>query len=87
VYQNDPRVEVRSAGVSASARRRVSEKLLRWADLVLVMESAHKRKLREDFPEVFHDLRIEVLDIPDDYEFMDPALIELIRSTVEPLLR
>lgn len=87
VYQNDPRVEVCSAGVSASARRRVSEKLLRWADLVLVMESAHKRKLREDFPEVFHDLRIEVLEIPDDYEFMDPALIELIRSTVEPLVR
>lgn len=86
VYQNDPRVEVRSAGVSASARRRVSEKLLRWADLVLVMESAHKRKLREDFPEVFHDLRIEVLDIPDDYEFMAPSLIELIKASVEPLL-
>lgn len=86
VYQNDPRVEVRSAGVSASAKRRVSEKLLRWADLVLVMEAAHKRKLREDFPEVFHDLRVEVLDIPDDYEFMDPALIELIKTSVEPLL-
>lgn len=86
VYQNDPRVEVRSAGVSASARRRVSESLLRWADLVLVMESAHKRKLREDFPEVFQDLRIEVLDIPDDYEFMDPALIELIQASVELLL-
>ncbi|MBL9181997.1 MAG: phosphotyrosine protein phosphatase [Verrucomicrobiaceae bacterium] len=86
VYQNDPRVEVRSAGVSASARRRVSEKLLRWADLVLVMESAHKRKLRKDFPEVFHDLHVEVLDIPDDYEFMDPALIELIQASVEPLL-
>ena len=65
----------------------MSEKLLRWADLVLVMESAHKRKLREDFPEVFHDLRVEVLDIPDDYEFMDPELIELIRQRVEPGLR
>jgi predicted protein tyrosine phosphatase len=86
VYQNDPRLEVRSAGVSASARRRVSEKLLRWADLVLVMEAAYKKKLREDFPQVIHDLRIEVLDIPDDYEFMDPALVELIKTSVEPLL-
>jgi predicted protein tyrosine phosphatase len=86
LYQNDPRVEVRSAGVSASARRRVSEKLLRWADLVLVMEASHKKKLREDFTEVFHDLRVEVLDIPDDYEFMSPALIELIQASVEPLL-
>ena len=74
VYQNDPRVEVRSAGVSASAQRRVTEKLLRWADLVLVMEHAHKQRLREQFPDVIHDLRIEVLDIPDDYEFMNPEL-------------
>jgi predicted protein tyrosine phosphatase len=86
LYQNDPRVVVRSAGVSALAKRRVSEQLLRWADLVLVMEAEHKKKLREDFPEVFHELRVEVLDIPDDYEFMDPDLIELIRSSVEPLL-
>lgn len=86
VYQNDPRVEVRSAGVSASAQRRVTEKLLRWADLVLVMEHAHKRRLREQFPEVIHDLRVEVLDIPDDYEFMAPELVALIRERVEPLL-
>jgi hypothetical protein len=45
----------------------VSEKLLRWADLVLVMETAHKRRLHEQFPDLAHDLRIEVLDIPDDY--------------------
>ena len=68
VYQTDPRVEVRSAGVSAAARCRVSEKLLLWADLVLVMEHEHKQRLREHFPEVVRDLRIEVLDIPDDYE-------------------
>jgi predicted protein tyrosine phosphatase len=86
LYQNDPRVEVRSAGISASAQRRVSEKLLRWADLVLVMEHEHKRRLREQFSDLIHELRIEVLDIPDDYEFMDPELIELIRLRVEPLL-
>ncbi|MCF7785747.1 MAG: phosphotyrosine protein phosphatase [Prosthecobacter sp.] len=86
VYQNDPRVEVRSAGVSTSARCRVSEKLLRWADCVLVMEHAHKRRLTEQFPEVVRELRIEVLDIPDDYEFMNPELVSLIRERVEPLL-
>lgn len=87
VYQNDPRVEVRSAGVSASARRHVSEKLLRWADLVLVMEHVHKRRLREQFPDLVHELRVEVLDIPDDYEFMNPELVTLIRERVEPFLR
>lgn len=86
IYQNDPRVQVRSAGVSAAARTRVSEKALRWADVVCVMEHWQKKRLREDFPEVVGDLQIEVLDIPDDYEFMDPALIELIRERVEPLI-
>jgi len=86
VYQNDPRVQVRSAGVSSAARTRVSEKLLRWADLVCVMEHWQKKRLREDFPQVCGDLQIEVLDISDDYEFMDPALMELIQERVEPLL-
>jgi predicted protein tyrosine phosphatase len=86
VYQNDPRVEARSAGVSTSARCRVSEKLLRWADLVLVMEHSHKQRLREQFPEIINELRVEVLDIPDNYPFMNEDLIALIRERVEPLL-
>jgi len=86
VYQNDPHVEVNSAGVSSSARHRVTEKLLRWADLVLVMEHEHKRRIREQFPALVHELRIEVLDIPDDYAFMNAELMTLIRERVEPLL-
>jgi|UniRef100_UPI0037837A9E predicted protein tyrosine phosphatase len=50
------------------------------------MEHEHKQRLREQFPDLFHDLRIEVLDIPDDYSFMDPELVALIRQRVEPLL-
>jgi protein-tyrosine phosphatase len=86
LYRDDPRVEVSSAGVSSAARRKVSEKLLLWADLILVMEHWQKKRLREDFPDLYSDLTVEVLDIPDDYEFMDPALIELIRERVEPLI-
>ncbi len=86
VYQNDPRVEACSAGLSASARRRVTDKLLRWADLVLVMENEHKRRLEDQFPDVVDDLDVRVLDIPDDYSFMAPELVSLVRDRVEPLL-
>lgn len=86
IYQNDPRVQVRSAGVSSAARTRVSEKLLRWADIVCVMEHWQKKRLQDDFPELVRELKVEVLDILDDYEFMDPALIELIQERVEPLI-
>lgn len=86
VYQKDPRVQVRSAGLSQVARTRVSAKLLQWADLVCVMEQEHKQRLREAFPGVFRDLRIEVLDIPDEYPYMDPVLVGEIVNRVEPLI-
>lgn len=84
VYQNDPRVEVASAGVSAATRRRVTEKLLLWADVILVMEHAHKRRLHDNFPAIAPGLKIGVLDIPDDYAAGDAELISLIRERVEP---
>ncbi|MES2735322.1 MAG: phosphotyrosine protein phosphatase [Verrucomicrobiota bacterium] len=87
IYQNDPRVQVRSAGVSSAARIRVTEKLLRWADVVCVMEHTHKKRLHADFPEVAADLNLEVLDIPDDYPYMDSDLVELLRERVEPLIQ
>lgn len=83
LYRNDARLEVRSAGVRAEAKRRVNESDLIWADIVFVMERTHKRWLATQFPEL--DLpRIEVLDIPDDYEFMDAALQEMLRMTLDP---
>ena len=42
--------------------------------------------VREQFPDLFHDLNLEVLDIPDDFEFMAPELVTLIQERVEPLL-
>jgi predicted protein tyrosine phosphatase len=83
LYRNDPRIEVRSAGLRTDARRRATESDLAWADVVFVMERAHLRRLREDFPDL--DLSpVEVLDIPDDFEYMEPALQEVLRLTVEP---
>jgi len=86
IYRQDTRVQAQSAGLSATARRRVTEKLLLWADLILVMEHSHKRRLREDFPHVFDGLQVGVLDIPDDYPFMSPELIDLLHERVEPWL-
>ena len=83
VYRNDPRLEVRSAGVRPAAKRRVTEDDLRWADIVFVMEREHKRRLREQF--VGLELpRIDVLEIPHDFEYMDPALQEILRLTLDP---
>ncbi len=86
IYRDDARVEVRSAGVSSAAKRRVSAKDLAWSDLVLVMERGHRSRLREQFQSQPDLPPIESLDIPDDFEFMDPELVRLLREGVEECL-
>lgn len=83
LYRNDPRLEVRSAGVRREARRRVTEKDLHWAEVVFVMERPHQRRIEDSYPE-FELPPIEVLEVPDDFEFMEPALVEMLRALLEP---
>jgi predicted protein tyrosine phosphatase len=61
--------------------------LLEWADLIFVMERAHRSKLSARFRAHLGGKRVVCLDIPDNYEFMDPALIQLLESKVPRHLR
>src|SRR3954452_8519938 len=83
IYRNDPRIEVRSAGVSASSGHQISADDLSWADLIIVMERRYKSRIVQAFRNHPDFPRIVSLDIPDEYQFMDPALIELLRDGVE----
>jgi predicted protein tyrosine phosphatase len=83
MYCRDPRLEVRSAGVRSDALRRINEGDLRWADVVFVMEREHKVWITTRF-EALSLPPIEVLDIPDEYECMDPHLQEILRLTLDP---
>ena len=75
-------MSVRSAGVSESSKRRIKENDLFWADLVLVMEPKYAARIRFQFPaESIPPVRS--LNIPDDYEFMDGELVELLKTAVE----
>ena len=83
MYRQDPRLEARSAGVRSGANRRVSEADLRWADVVFAMEQEHKLWLTTRFEGL--DLpRIDVLEIPDDFEYMDANLQEMLRLMLDP---
>jgi len=83
IYRDDPRVTVRSAGLRADARQKLAPADLAWAEVVFVMENEHRTTLRQRF--AGSDLPpIEVLDIADDYEYMDPELQEILRLTVDP---
>ena len=86
IFRSYPGISVRSAGTSPSARKHVSVEDVRWADLILVMEDKHKSRLVAEFTRLMVDRRIHVLDIPDEYEYMDPELVQQLRDAVGPFL-
>ncbi|MDZ4742208.1 MAG: phosphotyrosine protein phosphatase [Verrucomicrobiota bacterium] len=86
IFRNDPRLTVRSAGTAESSRRRIGEPDLLWADNILVMERKYEARIKSLFPG-FHSLPpIILLDIPDEYTFMAPELIDLLTGSVESFL-
>ena len=80
IFSGVPGWQVRSAGTAEGARVKVTEWLLGWADVVVVMEKRHKERLQEKFPETFDIARCRCLFITDEYEFMDESLITLLRE-------
>ena len=85
IYKNDERIQVRAAGVSPSADRKVNEKDLLWADGILVMEKEQKNKVLSQFTHLEFPI-IEVLYIPDDYERGDTELVALLEDKIEAFL-
>jgi predicted protein tyrosine phosphatase len=86
IYKNHADHQVRSAGTEPSARIKISAKLIIWADLIFVMEKKHKQRIAERFAEEIYEKEIIILDIPDDYQYMDEELIDEIKAKVADYL-
>ncbi len=86
IYSKDDRVNVRSAGTSPRARKTVNVKDIEWAELIFVMEHKHKERLKSTFSKQLQYKKIIVLDIPDEYKYMDEELVELLKMSVEEYL-
>ena len=85
IFKNDNRINIRSAGLSPKSDRKISEKDLNWADLIFVMEQEHRSRIHD----VYNNVPIppiEILNIEDDYEFMDIELIELLQDRINEAL-
>jgi predicted protein tyrosine phosphatase len=82
VWKNHPELAVRSAGTSPKARRTVSAKDIQWADVVFAMEEKHKSRLKAQFTRLLNHKVVQVLDIPDEYQYMDTELVEIMKQTV-----
>ena len=86
IFDGTNGLHARSAGTEPNARIRVTAGHLSWADLIFVMEKKHLRRLQDKFPEVIAGKNIICLHIADDYEFMQPELVDLLEAGVAPYL-
>lgn len=74
--------EVYSAGISNDAEVHVSSEDIEWADYIFVMEKVQKRKLTNQFHQVLKNKIVVSLDIPDDFEYMEEKLVDILKSKV-----
>jgi len=86
IFQSNQDHSFRSAGTENNARIKINEKLINWADLIFVMEKRHKQMLCEKFDQIINYKKIIILDVEDNYQYMDEELIETLRLSVTPYL-
>lgn len=86
IFADWPDVNAASAGLNSDAESPVTAELVSWARIIFVMEKTHRNKLRKKFRAQITDQRVICLHIPDEYDYMDPALIQLLKNRVSPYL-
>ena len=79
-------IHTRSAGTSRHAKHSLTVKDIAWADCICVMEQKHKTWIKEKFHKELSNKKIIVLDIPDDYQYMDEDLIEILKQSMQHYL-
>ena len=86
LYSDTPGLEVASAGLNNDAETPVTPELLEWSDRIFVMERNHRNRLTNKFKPHLQGKRITVLDIPDDYDFMDETLLMILEQKLTPMI-
>lgn len=79
-------METDSAGLADDADVPISADQIEWADVILVMEPIHKTRLNRRFKDRLGGKKIGVLGIPDKFDYMDEALVRLLKSKCAPYL-
>lgn len=75
-----------SAGLQNDAIQVLEPEQIKWADKIFVMERGHKSKLNKKFSHLLKDKEIIVLGIEDNYDYMQPELIDILKKRLPQFL-
>jgi len=82
VFSSYDGVDAIGCGTNADSATPVSGDLIEWADVIFVMEQSHKNKVSKKFQALLKTTKVICLDIPDNYQRMDPALVRVLEHKV-----
>ena len=82
VFLQFENIDAIGAGTNADAPTAVSGDLIEWADVVFVMEAQHRKKVDKKFRSMLRNKRLIVLDISDNYTYMQPELVAILKARV-----
>lgn len=83
IFADVPGIVTASAGTNNDAECPLSDELIEWADVVFVMERRHRGKVQNKHRQALREKRLIVLDVPDEFGFMDPDLIRLLQNKMQ----
>jgi predicted protein tyrosine phosphatase len=84
LYAN--RYNTRCAGTWGDALIPLTERLIDWAhEIVFVNEANYKQAIQEFGTDRINACEVRVLNIPDNYPHMDPALVQAFSEQYEQL--
>jgi len=86
IFSEESDLDVKSAGIYQDATNPISSELVEWADIIFVMEKRQRNAIHKKFKDIYRNKRIICLYIPDEYEYMNPELIQLLKKKVSPYL-
>jgi predicted protein tyrosine phosphatase len=82
VFSRYEGIEAIGCGTNSDAVTPLSGDLIEWADMIFVMEKSHRLKVVKKYKDLLAGKKLVCLDIPDNYECMNPALVRLLEDRV-----
>lgn len=87
VFSSYDGINAIGCGTNSDAETTVSGDLIEWSDIVFVMEKTHRNKVSKKFKDLLKGKKLVCLDIPDNYDRMDPVLVRILENRVSKHVR
>ena len=87
VFSKYENVNAIGCGTNLDSETPLSGDLVEWADIILVMEKTHRNKVSKKYKDLLKGKKLSCLDIPDNFDRMQPELIRILENKVPRYVR